>query len=842
MVQSSGRPVSPTFTPPLAPSGPPPLTRSQSAPSILTSTPSTPSVQPSGLQGRTQSTEQTQQLTSSSTVSSVGAQASGLGSEVLQENASQHQDLQSALSSTVSGSSSSGPSSSPSVPPVPPPQPSSGRLTPPLRTATTPQQKLEKQAKDLAGLIDRLSERMNSLSETINAAAVQEAQGRSLSPQQAQEVRQAKAEVAHVEGQLTQVMTKFNEVSGELRSMEGAMATRKKLTSMDPSFMESGASANVVRAEHVINTHIIQGALETPEIRQTKGQLKDLGVEHKQLTRQKAILTSTIAELNAVTSQGGTLTPDQTTLLRDATSDLALVNSKLTRNISRTSELREQLSTQQAQAHAATEGDHHPPSTWEQVKGRLIHTPASKSEFFMTAAIDFRRQVIDTMIREEAAEQGAEVDQSADGSGSRTITKIVGSASQTSDRDVNLTVKDGEIGLDNQMVTAINSRFREVFGEDSGTYFDTNLYTEGLMPDTSPLYRGEKIDVWTNPVASRLNDSLQDQVSLAKQRGFFSSSEEWAEHTTAILDGMRRQGASPEVIAATRTQYESADTFIVDADRQINSRTAKLREENPRASETALRTMASNELYVEYMGRANLLMKAAVGGDGQIDEVKLAEARHQMGLAHYFANEAGMSEGVLRDVVVNGQELTNFIKANPGTTVKLMDLSASQLTQSFNENLGETLKEFNHHHKNLGDGAYNCSKYLGRLGKSLDGLLQKAGQSDNPAAVPLRELANKFIMAERGFEIDVRQADGSIKKEKAGLLDLRKNERIPELAARFGVAFDANNLDAVKEQIAERIMTAAGLGGIHSVDDFRRVIKEFGQQVNALIRTPPRVS
>ncbi|PKL75398.1 MAG: hypothetical protein CVV27_15585 [Candidatus Melainabacteria bacterium HGW-Melainabacteria-1] len=225
--------------------------------------------------------------------------------------------------------------------------------------------------------------------------------------------------------------------------------------------------------------------------------------------------------------------------------------------------------------------------------------------------------------------------------------------------------------------------------------------------------------------------------------------------------------------------------------------------------------MASNELYLEHVKIADQGLKAADG-----DEGKIALARGQMGLAHYFANEAGMSEGVLRDVVINGQEIPGLNKNRPpDQQIAKMQLPAAQLLQSFNENLGDTLKEFNHHGESVGAASFHGSKYLGRLARGFQQLTQ--GNTD-PSLAPLRELAAKLI-----------QAEG------AGLLSLRKNEGVAGLATRYGVVNDPSQPEATKSAIAQRIMTEAGLGDITTVDGLRSLIKQFGQQVNALSRTAP---
>ncbi|MEZ0372144.1 MAG: hypothetical protein ACAI44_23850, partial [Candidatus Sericytochromatia bacterium] len=694
----SNRPV--TSTVPSAP----PITPSPQPSTPATTTPPSAPVRPSGDQvARQQGVLQAQQLTAPTVVSTVSSRATEIAPEQLQENASQHQDLHSALVSTVP--SAPAPPEIPVAPPAPPPPPSSSAPAPVanpradaaissrVRGSTQPEiRKLEVKLMDLGTRIQSLNTRMSALSDIINDASVRAVNGPPLSPTERAAVTAARTEVDQVETQLMQAMTAHTQTSEQLNQTRASLGVRA-LTAMDANFINPDQArrltpTNVARADHVINTHIIQAATDTPAIRGLKAQVRDLTLQIGSLERRHTALTATIQELSSLASP----TSEQQTALREARADLRVADHQLGKAKTKLTEVKEELGAHQADNVDASE---HPKTVWERVKGTYIEDSENRSTLFMTAAIDYRRQLVDTLVREESTRLGISVDNSGGSDAAHTRTKIVGSASQTSDRDVNVTVRGSAQGTDTRLVDAVNSRFRSMFGQDSGSYFDTNLYNEGLMPDIEKIKKGQPIDPWTSPESRAVNDRNQDLISLVKQRRFFASPEEWSTHTEAMLTIMSSRGVGAEQISALRSQYAAANTFVATADTQIAERTHALQERFPQANHAELELMASNELYLENVRVADQMMSAAGG-----DEGKIAAAKLQMGLAHYFANEAGMSEGVLRDVVINGQEIPNGInpeRARRGQPpMEPLRLSSQQLLQSFNENLGETLKEFNH--------------------------------------------------------------------------------------------------------------------------------------------------
>jgi hypothetical protein len=572
---------------------------------------------------------------------------------------------------------------------------------------------------------------------------------------------------------------------------------------------------------HVLNKRIIQAALHSPEQARLTGEIYNLDRELQILDHQLKSRSDFVNEIQTKIDKGVSISVDELKAVSLAKEDVTGIIKRLDQLKKERKELVTSLQ-KELEANPPAERIN---TLWEYVKERYIEKPDSASNFNMKAAIDYRRKLMDSLIKEEASRLQIPVDGMPDQA--HTVPKAIGSTALTSDRDINIAVKNASQGKDAELVDAVNTRFRKIFGEDSGSYFDTNLYNEGLMPDVDRIKNGKPVDVWNNPDAAALNAKNQDLLALMKQRRFFISNDEWSEHVGATAQQMKNAGASEAQIKSFTSQGDEANYLVEKSNVMVADRISELIGKYPDVSYPALELMASNELYVEHLYLANRLMNEANG-----DEIKIAEARFTMGLSHYFANEAGMSEGVLRDVVINGQEIPNAI--NPQLlkdgkpVIGPMNLNSDQLLQSFNENVGESLKEFNHYDNDIGQAAIHGSKYIGRLARTLEQLSEKV-EINRQSLAPVLDWTEKLLKAERGIDLG---ADG-----KAGLLDLRKNEKINELADHFGISVDRADLEKTKKEIALAILQESGLSILTKVAELRSMIKEIGQAVNAVIRS-----
>ena len=360
----------------------------------------------------------------------------------------------------------------------------------------------------------------------------------------------------------------------------------------------------------------------------------------------------------------------------------------------------------------------------------------------------------------------------------------VGSTNLESDYDLSVKThgKDPESGgtvYDFEIVKMFNDAVMTDFGVQPGTLFDTNLYA------SAPLERSLPADPQT-PTAramQKMTEAGQDVGALMKQRRYMSW-EEYDEYTHRIVGTLRNLGKA-ETAEATLKQFEEADALfqiseytVLEAARDLLKGDLNTLPEKPefatrraeaqsalRWVEERLQAMAkddllegqqrmlaatldlehhfpdlhmrtSNDLYVRSLKEVRQLEARATSLDPTSDretyEGLLARIKTLATDAVFFANEAYLSEGPFLHVVraiqsvltaaqnLSGPERDAYIKEN--TAKELARLSANQLLQSFNEQLGDLLKDLSHYagEASPGLGFFRSSKYLERL---LDALL-----------------------------------------------------------------------------------------------------------------------
>ena len=558
----------------------------------------------------------------------------------------------------------------------------------------------------------------------------------------------------------------------------------EKFDSENPT-KNSVSPTDLQTPNHVIITRIMYKAVYTPEYLGLKQSQRDLTMTKGKLENQIKVQENLLIQLKKMEQ-----TPEIAQSIKETADDLAFAKTKLKNTLKELdtagTKMKEMETDGTARKHPATGA--HSLSTWEQVKKEFIDTEGAKSKFFMTASIDFRRQAVDALIRDVAKEKHISI---SPAKSALLVAKILGSAALSSDRDINLTVRNAEIGTDTQLIKAVNERFREIFGQDPGTFFDTNLYNEGLMPDldknklltTTTSSLPELRDTWANSSAGKLNDSYQDIVALVKQRRFFSNDTEWNKYVDNTMTKLEQRGVTGTKLEAIKNQYNEANKFYHTAENEIAARVTDLGKIYPKATHGELELMASNDLYLQYMGEADLIKEDAdkIKGAKGDPEPKLAEYRYKMGLAHYFANEAGMSEGVLRDVVINGQMLPDINKEREKTSLPPLkfETTSHQLMESFNENLGEMIKEFNHFSQDVGEGAYHSSKYAGRLSDCIKELVKNGTLDKNdPAVQKIQTFVEKLLTAAKK-SVQITDIDGN--PQNVGLLNIRKWHKLSML-------------------------------------------------------------
>ena len=557
------------------------------------------------------------------------------------------------------------------------------------------------------------------------------------------------------------------------------------------------------------------------------------------------------------------------------------------------------------------------PSFLDKVKEKLGSRPKDGEEV-MWQLWAYRKAIVDGLIGEACSKFGL----AEKGKG----WVAVGSTNLESDYDLSV-MEHGEKADDWEIVDWFNKQFQQRFGTQPGIMFDTNLYatapTRAKLSD-DPQTRTEK-------AMAAMARSGQDVGALMKQRRFMSW-EEYEDMMNTVLDEMERAKTPPEIIRATRTQFEEADghyqlaqartlerseTVLADMIRDLEKqeeqgsdtqRAKKLRElkalqadqarlksaaENAKGAEQAklmleraemldgaedLMLAVNNAIYVEAVKESRkveeLARKAAADierlekeleelsskepkteedntriekakkelEEARVDvEARAARSKNLFTDAVFFANEAYHTDGPFKHIVEATQAVSSDVarkydeEHGKGAWKALEDknkkdelvgkemkkrrdaLSMHDCLQSFNEQLGDFIKDLHHHANDQsedlpGTGFFRSSKYLDRLIDAVALLEQKATGGLGV------KLPGKLATLE-----DYRKALGE------GLLALRKGKiRITKAGAEP---------EEEQEQMeAFAIAEIRKLFGVSTLHDLGKLFKSFGSQVNAKLR------
>lgn len=506
------------------------------------------------------------------------------------------------------------------------------------------------------------------------------------------------------------------------------------------------------------------------------------------------------------------------------------------------------------QRDLAVEGGHEHLSTWESVKRGLLESEGSLP-FMMFAMTDFRKDYVQTLVGEVVKDVGKK---------GGTDTIAAGSTNLTSDFDMR--VETRKIGHDTKVMQEFNARFRADWGSDSGSIFDTNLYTRGTVPDFIEEDRtGVRQPTFTDPTVQERHDFHQDVLALAKQRRYMSQ-DDWDSYTRDLANSL-----APPHDAALRKLHKAADDLHKEyqgemekalknlktdlANRRIGLEAFVKRLEHTlppgpdkeakieglqkeidkivkvESDPEALEMIASNKLYEKHLKAADsAVRKAPTPSHGEKDH---EEALWLHGKSLLYANEPIFSQGTMRDVVLNQQAIPMTNK-HKGTDYQLLDISGKDALQSMNENLGDVLKDFKHYghisdevptqeqiSSKLGEGVYHASKYLSRMCKAMDMLIERSGQDGNPA------LTNAV-----GLKTDLQ----SIVPQ---LMEIRKGSWEPELdlppdtspSDRRKAVQEAKNAHAL-----EILKSCPRFAHLQSLDQLQTLILTAMREVNSVTR------
>ncbi|MCT7983115.1 DUF4157 domain-containing protein [Laspinema sp. A4] len=477
--------------------------------------------------------------------------------------------------------------------------------------------------------------------------------------------------------------------------------------------------------------------------------------------------------------------------------------------------------------------------SWDKVKQLYASQKESMWKFF-----DFRQWYVDSLINVLRDKYPT------------LIAKSVGSQDPTSDYDI--TISTPNSGEDVEAIEWFNIQVRKEFGVEPGTLFDTNLYAkdylkvqenidESAISDQKPDADLEQPD----GVLGAMGHLSQDVAALVKQRRYMKQVE-WDRYVDEVVQSID----DPARKKLTLLQYEEADSVYQIFAHELLE---KVEEENDpdlpkktgahpitlgpeeeaalsqiKSPDNKLRSMLrdqllgseklqaithenpdlvlqkSNQLYLERMRKVRQIQATIrqLGDQEKFSEqvkVLRAQVKQILGEACFFAAEAYHSEGAVKHIVAGIQG-----SKNPEQKAAIMSsLKPEHFLQSFNEQLGDFLKDLNHY-AGAQDGKifYRSSKYLYRLFLAVAELRQYH--------FPDPDFALK-IESQRGTSDKIAQ---EINKQ---LVEIRKGNKA-EL-----------DTDEKKNQAAEAAMQT--ILGVKTASELKVKILQMATEFNTLVRT-----
>lgn len=379
--------------------------------------------------------------------------------------------------------------------------------------------------------------------------------------------------------------------------------------------------------------------------------------------------------------------------------------------------------------------------SWDKIKAQFGNDTPTMWQFF-----DFRQWYVDGLINVLRDTYPG------------LIAKSVGSQDLTSDYDITISTPDS--GNDVEAIKWFNTRVRTEFGVEPGTLFDTNLYAKDYLKVQENIDDSAKAE--QNPDTDLaqpgggfggMGHLSQDVAALVKQRRYMKQVE-WDSYVESVVQSI----ADPQQQYLIRHQYEEADSvyqmfayeLLGEVEKEVNpqkvehikNHTSLSKEEeevlkkepnkavreilhqqllNPdRLQEIAhddsdLVLKKSNELYLERMKKVRQIQATIQElGNGSPEKVEAlkAQVKQLLGEACFFAAEAYHSEGAVKHIVAGVQGAKD-----PNKKAEIMNsLSPEHFLQSFNEQLGDFLKDLGHYAgQDPGKIFYRSSKYLYRL-------------------------------------------------------------------------------------------------------------------------------
>lgn len=508
--------------------------------------------------------------------------------------------------------------------------------------------------------------------------------------------------------------------------------------------------------------------------------------------------------------------------------------------------------------------------SWDEVKAHyktLKKTEPAKAKNFMSGYWWFRKITVDALMKELAGTYGFD-------------WESVGSTNLESDYDISVRthgkLKEQTV-WDWQIVDEFNRKLSARFGGvQPGTLFDTNLYASAEPP---PL-KAEADKSATERDMDAMTEAGQDIGALMKMRRYMSW-DDYVGYQDSVLGEVDKAIAAEkdkeraELLqqrrAAAQRQFETADalyfqkvvqtlakageTFEADiADSPAGQK--KLIEKLEKLEKEPDKLMAANNAaYVEAMKEVRRIEPELKKIDDLLAGLKdkqdepsaqkraaatdkraalMARLETLQADSVFFAAEAYHSKGPLQHIVQAGQKSAQEVKADDSikgeeaqkkaiaakVTQRLELLPLTAFMQSFNEQLGDFLKDLKHYDEKSpypGLGLYRSSKYLERFCEAMVWIGRKL--EGDPA---LKDAAKEFAAIRIAGK-----APADVKTALAGLVDLRGGK------VEFADVDDPQQeMEAYAMAEAQKIFGSA----VKTLRDLGRLATDIGKQVNVVLR------
>jgi hypothetical protein len=398
---------------------------------------------------------------------------------------------------------------------------------------------------------------------------------------------------------------------------------------------------------------------------------------------------------------------------------------------------------------------------WNSLKAMYIDNERTRNLRTMAELWAFRRRYIVDLFRDLKAEFPS------------LIAKSAGSTDLSSDYDITVSSPGSADDLD--AIEAFNDRIKAEFGVQPGTLFDTNLYArdydqfkpsaefaEFMAPPAAAAasanenQRGMEEEVtdvgaliklrrymdqneWDDYVAD-LVSKLDADKQAAVQRRYDEADDVYQIAVSELLDVVTGGLDETEDLETAQWQnarklasaeHDQSDKVLEESNKMYTAKMRKIREIEATISELE-RSKGELSLFSRlgsgFMSLVNQIMgKPDKSIQSQID-AKKTQIKQLLSQAIFFAAEAYNSEGAIKHVVagIQGSKLSDEEKQLPADEqAAILDrkrqqannsLTLNHLQQSFNEQLGDFLKDFGHL-AGASDGKFyiKSSKYVWRM-------------------------------------------------------------------------------------------------------------------------------